>query len=246
MTVADGLSVEPEEAAVQVLLSMSDILAATRQQRYHALWMFADKLLPTITRGRAKQTGSSGSDMIFQNELPLPLFAVACLMLALQSDLDEKASKDSKQVLKTVYATACSALGASFGTSHSSTRLLEAAAIVRCEVKTARQKMTSDYLLEMHRKIQEAGLASFQDVALDTCFSILELLYASADYRRSHPLECGGKLLAAAIIASTFALRVQPAQVSSLPFLSWLSDLSKHPKDVIKAQTEQVVACLLQ
>ena len=122
MTVADGLSIEPEEAAVQVLLSMSEILAATRQQRYHALWMFADKLLPTITRGRAKQTGSSGIDM--ENELPLSLFAVACLMLALQSNLDEKASKDSKQVLKEVYATACSALGDSFSAFHSSTRLL--------------------------------------------------------------------------------------------------------------------------
>ncbi|KAL3149723.1 hypothetical protein ABBQ38_013550 [Trebouxia sp. C0009 RCD-2024] len=244
MTVADGLSIEPEEAAVQVLLSMSEILAATRQQRYHALWMFADKFLPTITRGRAKQTGSSGIDM--ENELPLSLFALACLMLALQSNLDGKASKDSKQVLKEVYATACSALGDSFSAFHSSTRLLEAAAIVRCEVKTARQKSTSDYLLEMHCNIQEAGLATFHDVALDTCYSILELLYASADYRRSQPLECGGKLLAAAIIASAFALTIQPAKVLPLPFLSWLSDLSRHPKDVIQAQAEQVVACLLQ
>ena len=244
MTVPPGLSVEPEVAAVQVLLSLCDILAATRQQRYHALWMFADKLLPTISHGQAKQTWSSGSDM--ENKLPLSLFAVASLLVALQSNLDETASKDSKQVLKEVYTTACSAFGVSFSASHTLNRLLQAAAIVKCEVKSTSQRLTSDYLLEMHCKIHEAGLATFQNVALDTCYSILELLYASADYRRSQPLECGGRLLAAAIIASAFALTVQPAKVSTLPFLSWLSDLSKHPKDVIKAQTEQVVACLLQ
>lgn len=244
MTVTGGLNLEPEVAAVQMLLSLSDILAATRQQRYYALWMFADKLLPTITHGIAAQTMSPDSDMATQ--LPLSLFAVACLLLALQSCLDGTASKDSTQILKEIYTTACSSLGESFSARHSSSRLLEAAAIVKCEVKTTRQQLTSDHLLDMHCKIQEAGLATFQTVALDTCYTILELLYASTDYRRSQPLECGGKLLAAAIIASAFAVTVQPARVSTLPFLSWLSDLSKHPKEVIKAQTEQIVACLLQ
>ena len=74
---------------------------------------------------------------------------------------------------------------------------------------------------------------------------IIELLYTSKDYRVSQPLECGGKLLAAAIIATAFAT-VPPVQVTSLPFLSWLSDLSMHPKEVIKAQTEQVIAYVLK
>lgn len=233
---------QPEVAAVQVLLSLSDILAVKRQQRYHALWMFADKLLPApaITTGRAKLTVSSE----MSNELPLSLFAVACLLLALQ--LDYTASKDSKHLVEEVYTTACSALEDSFSASHSSSKLVEAAAIVTREVQATRQQLTSDYLQEMHCKIQDAGLATFQCVALDTCYNILELLYASADYQRSQPLECGGKLLAAAIIAAAFAMTVQPARVSDLPFLSWLSDLSKHPKEVIKAQTAQVIACLLQ
>ena len=245
MSVATEHSLEPEVAAVQVLLSLSDILAATRQQRYHALWMFADKLIPTITHGRANFKQTMSAEMT--NELPLSFFAVACLLLALQSqEIDQTALKDSKQILKEVYATACSALGDSFTASHSSSRLLEAAAIVKCEVKAGKQQLTSDHLLDMHCKIQEAGLATVQSVALDTCYAMLELLYASTDYRRSQPLECGGKLLAAAIIAAAFAMTVQPARVSTLPFLSWLSDLSKHPKEVIKAQTEQVVLCLLQ
>ena len=231
---------QPEVAAIQVLLSLSDILAVTRQQRYHALWMFADKLVPAITTGREKLTVSTK----MANELPLSLFAVACLLLALQ--LDHTASKDSKHFVEEVYKTAGSALGDSFTASHSSSRLLEAAAIVKCEVQATRRQLTSDYLREMYCKIQEAGLATFQCVALDTCYNFLELLYASADYRRSQPLECGGKLLAAAIIAAAFAITVQPARVSTLPFLSWLSDLSKHPKEVIKAQTAQVIACLLQ
>lgn len=234
----------PQVAAVQILLSLSDILATTRQQRYHALWMFVDKLLPAITTGQAKLTVSAE----MTNELPLSLFAVACLLLALQ--LDETASivKNSKQLAEDVYKTACSALGESFSASHSSSRLLEAAATVQSEVAAAapRRQLTSDHLLDMHCKIQEAGLAAFQGVALDTCYNVLELLYASADYRRSQPLECGGKLLAAAIIAAAFAITVQPARVSTLPFLSWLSDLSKHPKEVIQAQTAQVVTYLLQ
>ena len=233
-------STQPEVAAVQVLLSLSDILAITRQQRYHALWMFADKLLPAITTGRAKLAVSAE----MSNELPLSLFAVACLLLALQSG--QTASQDSKHCVEEVYKTACSALGDSFSATHSSSRLLEAAAIVKCEVQATRRQLTSDHLLEMHIKIQEAGFACFQCVALDTCYNILELLYASADYRRSQPLDCGGKLLAAAVIAAAFAVTVQPAGVSTLPFLSWLSDLSKHPKEVIKAQTAQVIACLLQ
>lgn len=233
-------STQPDVAAVQVLLSLSDILAITRQQRYHALWMFADKLLPAITTGRAKLAVSAE----MSKELLLSLFAVACLLLALQSG--QTASQDSKHFVEKVYKKACSALGDLFSASHSSSRLLEAAAIVKFEVQATRRQLTSDYLLELHCKIQEAGLASFQCVALDTCYNILELLYASADYRSSQPLECGGKLLAAAIIAAAFAVTVQPARVSTLPFLSWLSDLSKHPKEVIKGQTAQVIACLLQ
>ena len=232
-------STQPEVAAVQVVLSLSDILAVTRQQRYHALWMFADKFVPAITTGRAKLTVSAE----MSNELPLSLFAVACLLLALQ--LDHTASKDRTPFVDEVYKTACSALGDSFSASHSSSRLLEAAAIVKCEVQATRRQLTSDYLLEMHCKIQGAGLATIRCVGLDVCYNILELLYASADYRRSQPLECGGKLLAAAIIAAASAVTVQPARVSTLPFLSWLSDLSKHPKEVIKAQTAQVIACLL-
>lgn len=233
-------SMQPEEAAVQVLLSLSDILVVTRQQRYHALWMFADKLLPAVTTGRAKLTVSAE----MSSELPLTLCAVACLLLALQSDR----TKSNKQCVEEVYNKACLALGDSFSAFHSSSRLFEAAAIAKCEVPATatRRQLTSDYLQEMHCKIQEAGLATIHCVALDTCYNVLELLYASADYRRSQPLECGGKLLAAAIIAAVFAITVQPARVSTLPFLSWLSDLSQHPKDVIKAQTAQVIACLLQ
>ena len=235
---------EPEVAAVQILLSLSDILKVNRHQRYQALWMFADKLLPAITQGRAKQAMPAND---VANKLPLSLFAVACLLLALQrSAPDGTGSKDSKQVLKMVYTNARSALGNSFTASHSSNRLLEATAVVEREVKATRQRLTSDHLMEMHVRVQEAGLATFQCVTLDICCKILELLYASADYRRSQPLECGGKLLAAAVMGSAFAITVEPAQVSILPFLSWLSDLSKHPKDIIKAQTEQVVACLLQ
>ena len=40
-----------------------------------------------------------------ENELPLTLFAVSCLLLALESYLDETASKDSKQVVQEVYTT---------------------------------------------------------------------------------------------------------------------------------------------
>lgn len=234
----------PQVAAVQALLSLSDILAVTRQQRYHALWMFVDKLLPAITTGQAKLTVSAE----VTNELPLTLFAVACLLLALQSDKTACRVKDSKQLADAVYQTACSALGESFSASHSSSRLLEAAAMVQSEVAAAatRRQLTSDHLLDMHCKIQEAGIAAFQCVALDTCYNVLEILYASADYRRSQPLECGGKLLAAAIIAAAFAITVPPARVSTLPFLSWLSDLSKHPKEVITAQIAQVVTYLLQ
>ena len=231
-------TIEPETAAVQVLLSLSDVLAVTRQQRHHALWMFADLLLPTITHGRAKQTASADSDM------PFSLFAVACLLLAVQNPATT--SKADKEALKRVYTIACSALGDSFSAAHSSSRLLEAAAIVQQEIKATKQLLTSDYLLEMHSKIEEAGLATCKLMALDTCYMVLELLYSSPDYRRSQPLECGGKLLAAAILASTFVITVEPAKVSTLPFLSWLSDLSRHPKEIIKAQTEQVLACCLQ
>lgn len=241
-------TLEPEVSAVQALLSLSDILACTRQQRYCALWVFADKLVPAITRGQAKQSVPTDS---VSHELPLLLFAVASLVLAMQSSASNVADpKDDKQVLGMVYTIACSALGDSFSGTHSSSRLQEAAAVVKHEIGplASRQpvQLTSDYLSEMHFKIQEAGLATFQCVALDTCYAILEVLYASADYRSSQPLECGGKLLAAAIIASAFAMTVEPEKVSSLPFLSWLSDLSKHPKDIIKAQTRQIVACLLQ
>ena len=235
---------EPEAAAVQILLSLSDVLRVSRHQRYQALWMFADKLLPAITHGRAKQAVPAND---VASKLPLPLFAVACLLLALQrSAPDGTASQDNKQVLKMVYTNACSALGESFTASHSSSRLVEAAAVVEREVKGTRQRLTSDHLVDMHARVQEAGLVTLQCVTLDMCCMILEMLYASADYSRSQPLECGGKLLAAAIIGSAFAITVEPARVSVLPFLSWLSDLSKHPKDIIKAQTEQVIACMLQ
>lgn len=238
---------EPEVASVQALLGLSDILYVTDSQRYHALWLFQDKLLPALTSNQTrKHMGSTDRDL--SHELPLLLFAVASLLIAIESgDPGLKSiAQTNKQNLTTVYTAACSALDDSFSASYSSTKLLEAAAIVNAEVKTTRRRLTSDYLLEMHAKIEEAGLATLQCVKLETCYMILELLYASKDYRKSQPLECGGKLLAAAIIATAFAITVIPSKVTSLPFLSWLSDLSKHPKEVIKAQTVQVLAYILQ
>ena len=241
------LQQEPEAASVQALLSLSDIVGLTRSQRNYALWLFMDKLLPALTSNRVNKPLVT-VDADISQELPLLLFAVACLLLSVEVSEPGQtpSSQGCKQNLETVFTAACSALGDSFCASYSSSKLLEAAAIVKPETKAKKPRLTSDYLLEMHSKIEEAGLAMFRFVNLETCYMILELLYISKDYRRSQPLECGGKLLAAAIIATSFAITVPPAKVTTLPFLSWLSDLSMHPKEVIKAQTEQLLAYVLE
>lgn len=234
-----------EGATVQALLGLSDILGLTRSQRYHALWLFVDKLLPALTGNQARQIPTTERDN--SHELPLLLFAVASLLLATEEvGTGQAPGQANRPSLKAIYKAACSAFDDSFSASYNSSKLLEASNIIKTELKARKHRLTTDFLEEMFCKIGESGLATFQCVRLETCYMIIELLYTSNDYRVSQPLECGGKLLAAAIIATAFAITVRPAQVTSLPFLSWLSDLSMHPKEVIKAQTEQVLAYVLQ
>ena len=231
-----------EGATVQALLGLSDILGLTRSQRYNALWLFVDKLLPALTGNQARQIPTTDRDN--SHELPLLLFAVASLLLATEEVTGH--GQTNRPSLKEVYKAACSAFDDSFSVSYNSSKLQEASNIIKTEVKARKHRLTTDFLEEMFCKIGESGLATFRCVRLETCYMIIELLYTSKDYRVSQPLECGGKLLAAAIIATAFAITVPPAQVTSLPFLSWLSDLSLHPKEVIKAQTEQVIAYILK
>ena len=231
-----------EGATVQALLGLSDILGLTRSQRYNALWLFVDKLLPALTGNQARQIPTTDRDN--SHELPLLLFAVASLLLATEEVTGH--GQANRPSLKEVYKAACSAFDDSFSFSYNSSKLQEASNIIKTEVKARKHRLTTDFLEEMFCKIGESGLAIFRCVRLETCYMIIELLYTSKDYRVSQPLECGGKLLAAAIIATAFAITVPPAQVTSLPFLSWLSDLSLHPKEVIKAQTEQVIAYVLK
>ena len=234
-----------EGATVQALLGLSDILGLTRSQRYHALWLFVDKLLPALTGNQARQIPTTDRDN--SHELPLLLFAVASLLLATEEvGTGQAPGQAIRPSLKAVYKAACSAFDDSFSASYSSSKLQEASNIIKTEVVARKHRLTTDFLEEMFCKIGESGLATFLCVRLETCYMIIELLYTSKDYRVSQPLECGGKLLAAAIIATAFAITVPPAKVTSLPFLSWLSDLSMHPKEVIKAQTEQVIAYVLQ
>ena len=233
-----------EGATVQALLGLSDILGLTRSQRYHALWLFVDKLLPALTGNQARQIPSTDRDN--SHELPLLLFAVASWLLTTEEVTDQAQGQANRTSLKAVYKAACSAFDDSFSASYNSSKLQEASNIIRTEVKSRKHRLTTDFMEEMFCKIGESGLAAFQCIRLETCYMIIELLYTSKDYRVSQPLECGGKLLAAAIIATAFAITVPPAQVTSLPFLSWLSDLSMHPKEVIKAQTEQVIAYVLK
>jgi len=233
-----------EGATVQALLGLSDILGLTRSQRYHALWLFVDKLLPALTGNQARQIPTTERDN--SHELPLLLFAVASLLLATEEvGTGQAPGQANRPSLKAIYKAACSAFDDSFSASYNSSKLLEASNIIKTELKARKHRLTTDFLEEMFCKIGESGLATFQCVRLETCYMIIEL-YTSKDYRVSQPLECGGKLLAAAIIATAFAITVPPAQVTSLPFLSWLSDLSMHPKEVIKAQTEQVIAYVLK
>ena len=240
---------EPESSAVQALLGLSDILRVTRSQRYHALWLFADQLLPALahTQGGSVHRKEASQDLALVEQLPLLLFAVACLLLAIEhSDLSQASStQGSKQALKRVYTAASCALDDSFSACNTSNELREAAVIVQSQVKIRKQQLTSDHLLEMHSKFSEAGMTALQSMDIDNCCRILELLYASKAYRRSQPLECGGKLLASAIIAAAFAITVAPSKVTTLPFLSWLSELAQHPNDVIKAQTEQILSYVL-
>lgn len=231
-----------EGATVQALLGLSDILGLTRSQRYNALWLFVDKLLPALTGTQARQIPTTDRDN--SHELALLLFAVASLLLATEEVTGH--GQVNRPSLKEVYKAACSAFDDSFSVSYNSSKLQEASNIIKTEVKARKHRLTTDFLEEMFCKIGESGLATFRCVRLETCYMIIELLYTSKDYRVSQPLECGGKLLAAAIIATAFAITVPPAQVTSLPFLSWLSDLSLHPKEVIKAQTEQVIAYVLK
>jgi len=234
-----------EGATVQALLGLSDVLGLTRFQRYHALWLFVDKLLPALTGNQARQIPTTERDN--SHELPLLLFAVASLLLATEEvGTGQAPGQANRPSLKAIYKAACSAFDDSFSASYNSSKLLEASNIIKTEFKARKHRLTTDFLEEMFCKIGESGLATFQCVRLETCYMIIELLYTSKDYRVSQPLECGGKLLAAAIIATAFAITVRPAQVTSLPLLSWLSDLSMHPKEVIKAQTEQVLAYVLQ
>jgi hypothetical protein len=234
-----------EGATVQALLGLSDILGLTRSQRYHALWLFVDKLLPALTGNQARQIPTTERDN--SHELPLLLFAVASLLLATEEvGTGQAPGQANRPSLNAIYKAACSAFDDSFSASYNSSKLLEASNIIKTELKARKHRLTTDFLEEMFCKIGESGLATFQCVRLETCYMIIELLYTSKDYRVSQPLECGGKLLAAAIIATAFAITVRPAQVTSLPLLSWLSDLSMHPKEVIKAQTEQVLAYVLQ
>ena len=234
-------SVEPVVASIQTLLGLSDTLGMTRSQRYYALWLFNDKLLSRLTNNHTGMHRAS-ADSDESHELPLQLFAVACLLIA----MEECEAEGNMHNVKTVFTAACTALDDAFSASYTSNNVFEAAAIVKTETMPRKHRLTSDYLVEMHSKIGEAALACFQGVTLEICDRVLELLYASKDYRRSQPLECGGRLLAAAIIATAFAIAVPPANVTTLPFLSWLSDLSKHPKEVVKAQSEQVLSYVLQ
>ncbi|DBA88915.1 hypothetical protein WJX79_003333 [Trebouxia sp. C0005] len=233
-----------EGATVQALLGLSDILGLTRSQRYHALWLFVDKLLPALTGDQTRQ--NPNTDWGNSHELPLLLFAVASLLLATEEVTGQGPRQANRPSYKAVYKAACSAFDDSFSASYNSSKLLEASNIIKTEVKARKHRLTTDFLEQMFCKIGESGLATFQGVRLETCYMIIELLYTSKDYRVSQPLECGGKLLAVAIIATAFVITVPPALVTSLPFLSWLSDLSMHPKEVIKAQTEQVISYILQ
>ena len=52
--------------------------------------------------------------------------------------------------------------------------------------------------------------------------------------------------MAAAIIGAAFAIAVRPVDVVRLPLLCWLCDLSSYPKEVVRSQTEQVMAYVLQ
>ena len=144
-----------EGATVQALLGLSDVLGLTRFQRYHALWLFVDKLLPALTGNQARQIPTTDRDN--SHELPLLLFAVASLLLATEDvtavapvpPAGQAPGQANRPGLKAVYEAACSALDDSFSASYNSSKLQEASNIIKTEVKARKHRLTTDFLEEM-------------------------------------------------------------------------------------------------
>lgn len=234
---------EPEGSTVQLLLCMCDIMGVTRDERYLALWLFADQLIPSLQGGQLNKLDQLSECQNLQQP-PLQLFAVACLLLALQQQPlgDESANCQQRVSLQPYHPRVCKALGQPLSLD----KLASAVKVVKGNVALSEQQLTSHHLTKMHAVISHAGLAVFEPVKLDICYAILDLLYASEGFRASKPLESGGKLLAAAIIGAAFAIAVRPDKVVSLPLLSWLCDLSAYPKEVVRTQAEQILTYVLQ
>lgn len=232
------MQVDAEASAAQLLLCMCDVMEVTPQQRYLALWLLADQLMPTLHDKRNMLPECEASQ-----RPPLQLFAVACLLLASQMTLSAENSGHCQQqaFTESFHVDACKLLELSFTCD----KLVDAVKIVKSHIPVSEQQLTSDHIKTMHQVICNSGLAFFEPVKLNICYAILDLLYASADFRASKPLECGGKLLAAAIIGAAFAIAVKPDQVVSLPLLSWLCDLAAYPKEVVRTQTEQILVYVL-
>ena len=234
------MTLDAEASAAQLLLCLCDILQVSREQRYLALWLLADQFAPTLHSSKHDKRSAVSENQDFQP--PLQLFAVACLSIAFEAMATK--AKDRQQEMSTqhFHTQASKVLGDSFSVD----KLTDAVAIVKNRICISKQLLASDHLYHMHQTINKTGLAIFQAVNLDVCYAILDLLYASDNFRASKPLECGGKLLAAAIIGAAFVITVKPEQIVSLPLLSWLCDLSSYPKEVVKTQTEQILAYVLQ
>lgn len=231
---------DTDASAVQLLLCLCDVIGVARDQRYLALWHFADQFIPSLNGQQQNKLDS----LLECDTSPSKLLAAACLLLVLQQVQPTGEHRGSHQEAAEQYhAQMCLALqdDVSLDKLAAAVKVMEGIVdIGQC------QDLTSDHLTRMHGVISNSGLAYFEPVKIEVCYSILDLLYASEGYRASKPLECGGKLLAAAIIGAACALAVPPEQVVSLPLLSWLCDLSACPKEVIRTQTEQVLTYVLQ
>lgn len=113
------------------------------------------------------------------------------------------------------------------------------------ERKNIARQLVSDMVMNLHSKILDGGgLKAFQShVTLSNCLQLLDFLLGKAQFQGA--LQNGGKLLACGIIAGTYSIFVPQSKVISLPFCSWLSDYSGHPKNVIRAQAESILMSVL-
>ncbi len=94
---------------------------------------------------------------------------------------------------------------------------------------------------------QQAGLKAFAAVEVEVCHTVLQLLYEDGTAQFRGAIERGGRLMAAAVIAAAFAIAAPPADVqASLPFLSWLAELSQYPREVIKSSAAAILQHVLK